>query len=263
MATKLSKKRALSNEGTHSTPGISRQQAAVKRLNTELAKGRQLAQTALLKKMEKNPDVILRFSDNKELPGHSQILAQWSEVLGEASELALKDGGKVPMEGTKSEDWLKIAAFMYPTEQQAKVTWENLEALLVLGTKYDMKHISSRADEFLDSNIRDLTGHYAEAPNFVWKWIKFLDAPSSETLDPFHLDSYIWKAATAFKSTCSLKNMNGLSSSTLAKVAAALADTWDKTCPVCEEVQILGFPRRDCDNCGAHWVQFAERSMVG
>jgi hypothetical protein len=84
-------------------------------------------------------DLVLVFDGDKVVPGHSQILRQWSGVLaGVVDGCCSKDNvvmvnhgscnlPRIPMSGTKKEDWLAAMAFAYPVMPAADVTWENLE----------------------------------------------------------------------------------------------------------------------------------------
>jgi hypothetical protein len=45
---------------------------------------------------------------------------------------------RIPMPGTSKEEYLAVAAFMYPVVPLPKVSWHNLEVLLVQGRKWNI-----------------------------------------------------------------------------------------------------------------------------
>jgi hypothetical protein len=45
---------------------------------------------------------------------------------------------RIPLPGTSKEDFLVVAEFMYPMAPLPKVSWDNLEVLLVEGRKWSM-----------------------------------------------------------------------------------------------------------------------------
>ena len=195
--------------------------------------------------LEVNPDVILQFDDGA-VPGHSQLISLWSKVLREAvdtgyygraaSGLEYDHPFKLPMVGTRSADWLKVVPFIYPGDG-AEVTWDNLEALLVLGDKYDMPHLASRAAKFLNTHVAELNSN-EEDDKYIWNWIYLLDraAGANRSL----CDSCISRVATYFKVTCTSENMKGLSRGAVERLASALAGT----------LTHLDSTRRFCPRCG-------------
>jgi hypothetical protein len=46
---------------------------------------------------------------------------------------------RIPMPGTSNEDFLVMAQFMYLVLPLPKVSWDNLEVLLVQGRKWDLQ----------------------------------------------------------------------------------------------------------------------------
>ena len=174
-------------------------------------------------------DVILLFDDG-DLPGHTLILQLWSGVMGEALKTcqSTKESGSViiPMPGTMSSDWLKVAAFMYPSEAEAAtVSWDNLEALLVLSDKYDMPAIAVKGAIFLDAHSSEL-GHWEDDPKNIWKWLPLLDkAVLCCNLSKHLLENCIFRAVSKFRQTCSAENLGSLSPSSVILLATAMAGT--------------------------------------
>ena len=178
--------------------------------------------------MEVDPDIELRF-DDKIVPGHSQVLSLTSNVLKEA--IKTGSGGapntkqgplSIPMQGTCSTDWLTVVPFIYPGAEQPEVTWANLEPLLVLGDKYDMPSLASRAAKFLEAHQHELNSTEKDS-KYIWKWLLLLDnaAAGKESL----MESCIQRVAYFFKATCTRKNMEGLSKEAVGMLASALAGT--------------------------------------
>jgi hypothetical protein len=102
--------------------------------------------------MNSKADVVLTFTkdDVKDtLKSHSSILQLASPVLAHALELQPTSSSssnsssstllQLPMLGTSKADFLTVAAFLYPLVPLPKVSWDNLEVLLVEGRKWDMQ----------------------------------------------------------------------------------------------------------------------------
>jgi hypothetical protein len=183
--------------------------------------------------MEVDPDIELCF-DDRVVPGHSQLLSLWSNVLKEAVKTGISSqfqGGSaaketklsIPMKGTSSSDWLKVVPFIYPGNDEVEVTWDNLEALLVLGDKFDMPDLAYRATKFLVAHHANLSSHDKDPKN-IWKWILLLDQHAAGLKNKsLVLESCIQRAAVYFKDTCTRQNTNGLSREAVEMLAAALA----------------------------------------
>jgi hypothetical protein len=83
---------------------------------------------------------------------HSPVLAQAIELapVSSSSSSSAKpwsssnNSSPLPMQnlkmpGTSKADFLVVAQFLYPMSPLPKVSWENLEVLLVEGRKWDMQ----------------------------------------------------------------------------------------------------------------------------
>jgi hypothetical protein len=128
-------------------------------------------------------------------------------------------------------------AFIYPGED-SEGTWDNLEALLVLGDKYDMPGLASLAIKFLDVNQRELNGN-AQDTKYIWKWIYLLDRKATDSNKPVREIS-MQRAALCFKSKCTMEIMKGLSREAMEMLAATLPGT----------VPFQGDLRGICKSCG-------------
>jgi hypothetical protein len=108
------------------------------------------------------------------------------------------------MKGSSSSDWLKAVPFIYPGEG-AEVTWENLEELLVLGDKYHMPDLASRASKFLKAHQAELNSDDKDY-KYIWKWILLLDhAAGKKSL----CEACIQRVATQFSHTCTREEHEG------------------------------------------------------
>ena len=211
-----------------------------------------------------DPDVELCFDDGA-VPGHSQLLGFCSNDLREAVQAGsggASNGGEksqlsIPMPGTSSTDWLKLIPFIYPGDQP-EVTWDNVEALLVLGNKYDIPRLASRATQFVSAHQHELDT-LPESCSYIWKWIFLLDnaaIPGREGL--FEDCIQIVATNSQFKRTCKRENMKGLSTKALEMLASALAGMFPFKgwCPTCI---IPGEPSRKrigylvCNRC-RHYI---------
>jgi hypothetical protein len=113
---------------------------------------------------------------------HSQVLAMCSPVLrvaiqstdNSSSSTGDWEGKKViPLPGTSKQQWMHIAPFLYPPAAdvaEAVVDWDNLEAVLVLGHKYDMKGLLRKGSIFLQENSAKLDRQQS-SKMYVWKWL--------------------------------------------------------------------------------------------
>jgi hypothetical protein len=216
--------------------------------------------------MEVDPDVELCF-DDKVVPGHSQLLSFSSKVLKEAIKAGSSQGASIsvtketqlmsiPMKGTSSSDWLKVVPFIYLRDDGmvAAVTWDNVEALLVLGDKYDMPGVACRASKFLNKNQKEMNSNEKD-PNYIWKWILLLDHMATAGNKPV-FESCIQKVALRFKETCTMDNMKVLSKEGVEMLAGTLAGTvLPRGCPFCGHPSLLVYRtpepanRFRCESC--------------
>jgi hypothetical protein len=113
----------------------------------------------LLDKMSSDADTTLVFdSENgkETVQAHATILKLHSPVLAQALKLAPSSSStagvkrrssdsapaatrKLDMPGTSRADFVTIAQFLYPIVPLPKVSWDNLEVLLLEGRKWDMQ----------------------------------------------------------------------------------------------------------------------------
>uniref|UniRef100_A0A383VMB3 BTB domain-containing protein n=1 Tax=Tetradesmus obliquus TaxID=3088 RepID=A0A383VMB3_TETOB len=107
---------------------------------------------SLLEAMSTKPDISLVFKGDdgtESVPAHATILMLHSPVLAQAVELAPSSSSssssssaamkELQMPGTSKADFLTVAQFLYPILPLPKVSWDNLEVLLVQGHKWDMQ----------------------------------------------------------------------------------------------------------------------------
>jgi hypothetical protein len=108
--------------------------------------------TCTLEQMMSNgADTVLLFTkDNakESLEAHSNIIKLSSPVLAHALELLSTNSSssssssellELPLPGTSRADVLTVAQFLYPIVPLPKVSWYNLEVLLLEGRKWDMQ----------------------------------------------------------------------------------------------------------------------------
>ena len=207
------------------------------------------------------PDIELRF-DDQVVPGHSQVLSLSSNVLKEAIEAGRggashtkQDPLSIPMHGTCSVDWLTVVPFIYPGEQP-QVKWDNLEALLLLGDKYDMPDLASRAAKFLAAHQGELNSTKNDS-KYIWKWILLLDKAAAGKDWESLFEKCIQRVANSFKATCTRENMKGLSREAMEMLASALAGTMTfkspeipGICPCCKgRTASLNSVQYYCNSC--------------
>eukprot|EP00775_Hariotina_reticulata_P003777 gene3777-4036_t len=103
-------------------------------------------------------------------PAYQQLATSASgpilqDVIEATDSTASSDGyGRriIPLPGTTKEQWMQIVPFLYPPAAmadlpEAAVTWDNLEAVLVLGDKYDMKGLVNKGRDFVRNNARSMS----------------------------------------------------------------------------------------------------------
>ena len=195
--------------------------------------------------MDVDLEVSLCFDDLMIL-GHSQVLGLHSKVLREAvkagsstagSPANTNEGGlSIPMAGTSSTDWLKVVPFIYPGQPYAELTGDNLEALLVVGDKYDMPDLAHRVSTFLAAHLEELNSNPGD-PMYVWTWISLLDRVAADIAYTGLLERCIKVVAERFKYTCTEENMQHLSRRALVMLASVLARSShfvpNGSCPKC------------------------------
>eukprot|EP00775_Hariotina_reticulata_P011740 gene11740-11885_t len=87
----------------------------------------------------------------------SPVLADVIQSTDTSSTGAWSGMKVIPLPGTTKEQWIQIAPFLYPSAAdvaEAAVTWDNLEAVLVLGNKYDIKGLLALGSAFLEHRSR-------------------------------------------------------------------------------------------------------------
>lgn len=137
----------------------------------------------LLELLNQDSDVVLVFTDAdgtaEEVPAHSLILQQWSDVLAGAlstdhcSSINSRTQSRIPVNGTSKEDWLLAMEFIYPVVPRPEVTWDNAEALSQLGDKYCMPALMDKVSTFVRSHKSEL--QLKPGKLSVCRWIEMLD----------------------------------------------------------------------------------------
>ncbi|KAF6256773.1 hypothetical protein COO60DRAFT_1640467 [Scenedesmus sp. NREL 46B-D3] len=133
--------------------------------------------------MSKGSDGVLHFQgdEGQEMVlVHATILKLHSPALAQALESAPSSSSsvkcsssnsspaakpKVQMLGTSKADFLVVAQFMYPIMPLPKVSWDNLEVLLV---------VLCHAAEFLQANASSLDLNN-NSPKYAFKWLQLAD----------------------------------------------------------------------------------------
>jgi hypothetical protein len=116
--------------------------------------------STLQQMMSDAADIVLAFSENnakETLSSHSSIIRLSSPVLAHALDLQSTGSSssssssssstlkQLPLPGTSKADFLVVVQFLYPVLPLPKVSWDNLEVLLVEGRKWDMQVSSAQA----------------------------------------------------------------------------------------------------------------------
>lgn len=141
----------------------------------------------LLKLLGRESDVQLVFTaagkPSEVVKGHSCVLKLWSGVLASmfaAVHRQAKGGSssqqiiKIPMPGTDREDWLLAMEFVYPVIPAPSLTWDTVQTMLELASKYDMPALTERAGQFKEQHNQELSTTPC-SKLFVWKWVLLTD----------------------------------------------------------------------------------------
>lgn len=165
-------------------------------------------------------------SSSKEADGTATAEGKPATVTAAAAAAAAQDTcvndaavNAIPMPGTSVQDWLEVAAFMYPVIPPAQVKWSNLETLLVLGAKLDMPAILANAAAFIQNHMC-LLDMAEGGMRFIWKWLPLLDSAGLDEVCALCIE----RAVQLDKSSCSVESrLRGLSSKALQRLVLCLA----------------------------------------
>lgn len=149
-----------------------------------------MASSRLEELIEYNADVTLEFEDGT-LAANSTLLGLYSSVLRSAVEVEAAAGGdgtstsggtqdkpctRIPMPGTKKEDWMLVSAFLYPVLPPCSITsWTQLETLLTVAASFDIPLVLHKADQYLLDHSSELDAETPESEKCVWKWLRLAD----------------------------------------------------------------------------------------
>ncbi|WIA18887.1 hypothetical protein OEZ85_003560 [Tetradesmus obliquus] len=152
------------------------------------------------------------------LMSHSSILQLSSQVLAHALELHSASSSsssssstlrQLPLPGTSKADFLTVAQFLYPIAPLPKVSWDNLEVLLVEGRKWDMQVVLAHVAEFLQANASSLDLS-PTSPHYAFKWLQLADAAGLSDACKACADRIV----ALDRSSCVSSNTQGLSPQT-------------------------------------------------
>lgn len=183
-------------------------------------------------------DAELRFDDGV-LSANSGMLSVFSSVLRDAVEVHTSARGAavgklppsttsktvvLPMQGLTKAQWLQAALFWYPVEPAPVVQyWQEVELLLRIGSRFDLRPLLQKAGDFLAANVGQLTAANSSSSNLdlrIWKWLLLAD----ELHLTSSLPALINRAVDIDLAGCrNLGNTQGMSAATLQRLLAAAA----------------------------------------
>ena len=214
-----------------------------------------------------NADTELRFDDGGALPANVYVLSFFSSVLRGAVEAHSgadtdsRCGSStivIPMDGVTKAQWLAVAPFWHPVEPALVMKeWEQLELVLRIGSRFDLRPALDRASDFLAANIHKLTvdsikptisthtsGRHltpqealyqqlrsrassstitVQNEKGLWKWLRLADELRLTTCLPALVQRAV-AIDTELSSGCRvIANTQGLSAATLQRMLAELA----------------------------------------
>lgn len=148
-----------------------------------------MASSRLKELIDYNADVTLEFEDGT-LAANSTLLGLYSSVLRGAVEVEAAAGGggtstsgrtqdkprtRIPMPGTKKEDWMLVSAFLYPVLPPSTITsWTQLETLLTVAASFNIPLVLHKAEQYLLDHSSELDAA-PESEKCVWKWLRLAD----------------------------------------------------------------------------------------
>lgn len=123
-------------------------------------------------------DILLHCKDGKNVCVHALLLQLASPVLRDCLDCNRDADGSINMPDETSEEWVPVLRFLYPTEPNPDVCWENVEALLKVSHKYNIKLVLDACIKFLTSNtctVEDV-GTTVVRPSNMFKWLSLSEA---------------------------------------------------------------------------------------
>ena len=121
---------------------------------------------------------------------------------------------EIPMDGTSKEGWLLVMEFVYPVVPAPDMTWQNLEVLIQLGHKYEIRSLLYRVDRFIQQNVAQLVHQPTSSPLHVWKWLTLADHAALVEACAACLTKLLDQSDTAAL-VCTPEELQGLSPKTL------------------------------------------------
>lgn len=146
--------------------------------------------------------------------------------------------------------WLQAAPYWHPVSSvPALQTWEQVEVLLKVGSRFDLQPVLQKADSYITANCSQLLKQ-AGGPTYIWKWIQLADKSCLQGSLPVLAS----RVVELDRASCSeAENMQGLSALFLQKLVAVLcASKVTLPCTCCHNqprVHTITLTHR-CTQCG-------------
>ena len=208
-------------------------------------------QQQLQELMQYDADVQLKFDDG-DLPGKSYLLGLHSSVLqgaveaGTAAAVSNEDSrmATIPMPDIAKQDWMQVAAFLYPVVPPPVISsWSQLEVLLKVASRFDLKQLLHRADAYITAHAGKLVAD-PKSELCVWKWLRLADKAGLQQCLPVLVDKVVAIDRAACKG---LANLQGLSLSVVQLLVvscasnSALPELGSRRTATCHECQSAPF----------------------
>jgi len=210
-------------------------------------------------------DAELRFDDGV-LPANSGMLSVFSSVLRDAVEVHTSAPSEcnlapsssttsktivLPIQGLTKAQWLQASLFWYPVDPAPVVqTWQEVELLLRVGSRFDLRPVLQKAGNFLTAHVGQLTAANSSSSTStssndlrIWTWLLLAD----ELRLTSSLPALIKRAVDVDLAGCSnLDNTRGLSAGTLQRQLAAAVPAVSRgpTTMYCTSPMCLGLSNR-------------------
>lgn len=124
----------------------------------------------------KPADIELLFDDGSTISAHRWLLELCSGVLSELLATTPLVDSNLPLVGDSRKSWLYVLQLIYPSSlvRRPPVAWLNLDSVLQLADKYDIKPVFNVCEDFLLQSSTSLSSSVNDH-NYVWKWLIFAD----------------------------------------------------------------------------------------
>lgn len=153
----------------------------------------------------------------------------------------------IPIDGVTKEEWLEVAAFVYPVVPAPKFASLD-QAVRVLGvaSKYDLQLALTKVDEYLAASASVMVGRQG-SPSNIWRFIQLADDAGLEVC----LQVLAARAVDVDRRGCAAASNKTLSNRALVCLVNSLVEKFDfkKRCACNGTISVS----MKCNSCGGNY----------